>query len=961
MSERLPAGPNQRINRGRPITFKFDGKPVEAFEGDTVGSALHASGRKVISRSFKYHRPRGLLCCAGQCPNCLVEVDGWPGVRSCTEPVRAGMDVRHMNASPSLEFDAMRATDLIGSRLTPPGFYYKTFIRPRRLWPLYERVLRRAAGLGKLPKKQAEREWQTEYRRRHADVLVIGGGIAGMTAALRAAELGADVVIADDGPELGGSVLAGDLAGEAKVLAAKVEAAGVEILAPAAAIGWFDGLVPVWCGSTLHQIRAGAYVTATGSIEQPLMFEGNDLPGVMLCSGAERLASLYGVRPGKRALVATTTDRGLESALALHDAGVAVAGVADARPAGADGELAARLEREGIPLHSGTVVVRAFGRKQVKGAVVATLGEDGQPDSDTDRGIDCDLVAVSGGTVPSGSLLLQAGAKARWDEQAGAYVPGESPDGVFPAGAVAGHASPRDAEVSGLLAGTEAALSLGFGDEETRAGLAGVREQLGRGGGVRAEPPAAAHAGRGGHGKCFACLCEDVTTDDIDFSIDEGFDSLELLKRYTTVTMGPCQGRMCQLASIREMADHKNEPIEEVGLTTARPPWSSVPLGVMAGRPFEPAKRSAVHGRHRELGGDVLWAGDWRRPYDYGDPKAETMAVHDGAGLIDVSTLGKLIVRGPDAGRFLNLLYPNRFDNLKPGRIRYGVLGDDAGRISDDGTLCRLDDDSYYVTTTSSGADAVEAWFAWWLAEWGLDVHLTDVSQGLSAFNLAGPRSREILSGLTDLDCSNDGFAYLDGKRAHIAGIPCLLLRIGFVGELGYELHCPGSLAEDLWDALIEAGAPHGIRPFGLEPQRVLRLQKMHILVGQDTDAESNPLEAAMPWIVKLDKDEDFIGRWALENVQERGDENKLVGFTMTNGAVPIEGAAVVGDSNQPVGRVTSSRFSPKLEKTIGMAWVPAALAEDGTEITLADNGRRLTALVQTTPFYDPDQERLRG
>jgi sarcosine oxidase subunit alpha len=692
------------------------------------------------------------------------------------------------------------------------------------------------------------------------------------------------------------------------------------------------------------------------------MFEGNDLPGVMLCSGAERLAALYGVRPGKRAVVAITTDRGLESALALHAAGVAVAAVADARPAGADEELAARLERQGIPLLRGTVVVRAFGRKQVKGAVVAALDDGGQPDSGTDRGIDCDLVAVSGGSVPSGSLLLQAGAKAQWDQDAGAYVPGKTPPGVFPAGAVAGHASAADAEASGLVAGAEAAISVGFGENADHTGLAEAREALGRTSaeGVRAEPPAAAGAGRG-HGKCFACLCEDVTTDDIDFSIDEGFDSLELLKRYTTVTMGPCQGRMCQLASIRKMAEHNDQAIEQVGLTTARPPWSSVPMGVMAGRPFEPAKRSAVHGRHRELGGDVLWAGDWRRPYDYGDPRAETMAVHDGAGLIDVSTLGKLIVRGPEADRFLNLLYPNRFDNLKPGRIRYGVLGDDAGRIADDGTVCRLDELSYYVTTTSSGADAVEAWFAWWLAEWGLDVHLADVSQGLAAFNLAGPRSREILSGLTELDCSNDEFTYLDGKRAHVAGVPSLLLRIGFVGELGYELHCPGSLAEDLWDALLEAGEPHGITPFGLEPQRVLRLQKMHILVGQDTDAESNPLEAAMPWIVKLDKDEDFIGRWALEHVQERGDENKLVGFTMTNGAVPIEGAAVVGEGDQPVGRVTSSRFSPKLEKTIGMAWVPAALAEDGTEITLTDNGRRLTAQVQTTPFYDPDQERLRG
>ena len=472
--------------------------------------------------------------------------------------------------------------------------------------------------------------------------------------------------------------------------------------------------------------------------------------------------------------------------------------------------------------------------------------------------------------------------------------------------------------------------------------------------------PRPAGSARGRHEKCFACLCEDVTTDDISYSIEEGFDSLELLKRYTTVTMGPCQGRMCQLAAIRQTAADTGTDVADVGITTARPPWSTVPMGALAGRPFEPAKRSAVHGRHRELGGNVLWAGDWRRPYDYGDPKGETMAVHEGAGLIDVSTLGKLIVAGPDAGAFLNRLYPNRFDNLKPGRIRYGVLGDDAGRITDDGTICRLDDDSFYVTTTSSGADAVESWFAWWLAEWDLDVELTDVSQGLAAFNLAGPRSREILTELTDLDCSNDSFSYLDGKRAHVAGVPCLLLRIGFVGELGYELHCPGVLAEHLWDAILGAGEPHGIRPFGLEPQRVLRLQKLHILVGQDTDAESNPLEAAMPWIVKFDKEEDFIGRWALEAVSERGNENMLVGFTIADGVVPAEGAAVVADG-EPVGRVTSSRFSPLLQRTIGMAWVPAALAEDGGSITLADNGRRLSATVQTAPFYDPDQEKLRG
>jgi sarcosine oxidase subunit alpha len=958
---RLPPRPTERIDRERPVTFTFDGREVEGYEGDTIGSALHASGRQVLSRSFKYHRPRGLFCCAGQCPNCLVEVDGWPGVRACTEPVREGMEVVHMNARPSLGFDVMRATDIVGTKLTPPGFYYKTFIRPRRLWPLYEKVLRNAAGLGRLRRKQREREWRTEYRRRHADVLVIGGGGAGLAAALRAAELGADVVLVDDGPALGGSALATDANGSAAALASRVRETEIEVIAPAAALGYFDGIVPVWEGSTLHQIRARRYITATGSIEQPLMFEGNDLPGVMLCSGAERLATLYGTAPGQTAVIATTGDRGLESALALHEAGVEIAGVADARAEGADAELSAGLGRAGIELWPGRAVVRAAGSGKVTRAVIAHLDTDGAAIADSEIDVECDLVAVYGGTVPATSLLLQAGAKARWDADAGGYLPEGVPDGIDAAGSVAGHRSPRAAELSGSVAGAEAALALGLGTDEGRERVAAERAELETedARGVERVPEPAASS-RGLKGKCFACLCEDVTTKDISYAIDEGFDSLELLKRYTTVTMGPCQGRMCQLASIRQTAADTDLDVGDVGLTTARPPWSTVPMGALAGRPFEPAKRSAVHGRHRELGGNVMWAGDWRRPYDYGDPEAETMAVHQGAGLIDVSTLGKLLVSGPEAGVFLNRLYPNRFDNLKPGRIRYGVLGDDAGRITDDGTLCRLDDDTFYVTTTSSGADAVEAWFGWWLAEWNMDVTLTDVSQGVAAFNLAGPSSREILSGLTDLGCSNEEFAYLDGKRAQVAGVPCLMLRIGFVGELGYELHCPGALAEGLWDAILQAGAPHGIRPFGLEPQRVLRLQKLHILVGQDTDAESNPLEAAMPWIVKLDKEEDFIGRWALEAATERGNRNALVGFVIENGAVPSEGAAVV-TGDEPVGRVTSSRFSPLLGHTIGMAWVPASLAEDGSPITLADRGKRLEARVHTAPFYDPDQERLRG
>jgi sarcosine oxidase, subunit alpha len=956
---RLPPQPGERIERARPLSFLFDGRRVEALEGDTIASALYAAGQRTFSRSFKYHRRRGLLCCAGQCPNCLVQLGEAPGVRACVEPVREGMRVEHMNASPLLDFDVMRATDLVGGPFTPPGFYYKTFIRPRRLWPLYEKVLRGAAGLGRLGKEQLEREWRTEYRRRHADVLVAGGGAAGLAAATAAADLGADVVLAEEGPEPGGRLLAEGRHDYARTLSERARVAGVELLMGASALGAFDGLVPVWQGDTLHQVRAERHVYATGAIEQPLLFPGNDLPGVMLSGGARRLVSLYAVQPGIRAVVATVCDRGLDAALALLDAGVEVVCVADLRRDRATAPAQA-LIRRGVELLPGATVLEARGRGKVQGVV---LGAAGAGDGDgPERVVACDLLVVSGGSAPATSLLSQAGASTAYDAERGLFALAGMPAGVHAAGEVAGHGELEAAELSGAVAGAQAAHALGLGDADSRARTARDDERLRRPPAGPAEvavpPPVTSRR----EGRCFACLCEDVTAKDIHLSVQEGYDSIELSKRYTTTTMGPCQGRMCQLPAIRLMAEETGQGLEEIGTTTARPPWQAVPMGALAGRPFEPAKRSSIHGRHRDLGANVMWAGDWRRAYDYGDPGGEALAVHEAAGLIDVSTLGKLIVCGPDAGEFLDRLYPNRFSNLKPGRIRYGVITSDAGRIIDDGTICRLDDASFYVTTTSSGAGAVYEWFSWWLADWRLRVHLTDVTQGLAAVNLAGPRSREILARVSDVDCSSEAFGYLDGKQGEVAGAPCLILRIGFVGEVGYEIHVPAAHGQHVWDALLDAGAPHGLRPFGLEPQRLLRLQKMHILVGQDTDSESTPYGAAMPWIVKLDKEQDFIGKWALERAAEEPPETALVGFTLADGKVPTEGAAVLPETGDgQVGQVTSARHSPQLGQVIGMAWVPAALASDGAEVTISDDGRRLRARVVTKPFYDAEGEVLRS
>jgi sarcosine oxidase, subunit alpha len=864
---RLPVQPGERLNREREVTFSFCGKPIRAFEGDTLGSALFASGQRVFSRSFKYHRPRGLLCCSGSCPNCMMTVDGVPNVRICAEPVREGASVRQQNVWGSLEHDALAITDKMGGPFTPVGFYYRTMIRPRWAWPLYEKFLRNVAGLGKLDKHAGRKNrYDVEYRR--AEVLVVGGGRSGREAAAEHAAAGRHVVLVDEG---------------------FVEPLdGVDVVSPGRALGiWEGGLVPVDAGNVLYRYRAEHIVVATGTVEQPLVFPGNDLVGVMLPDGVRRLIGDWAIKPGEKAVVVTVDEAGREAAAALRGAGVTINGVYD-------------LRRERIR----EIVARG------RGGVLRSVELDG-------RKLDCDLLVMSGGRQPAYSLLSQAGASVEYDPDLGAFVPTDIPDGVEAVGSVTGE-------------------------------------------GISAAVPAATYNGAAKQGKCFVCICEDVTDKDVKRAISEGFDSIELAKRYTTVTMGPCQGRLCHVPSIRLYARENESDEATIGTTTSRPPWAPVTLGLLAGRPHEPAQRTSIHHRHKEIGAKMMWTGTWRRPHSYGDPEGEAQSVHASVGVIDVSTLGKMIVRGPDAAEFLERLYPNRFGDMKAMRIRYGVLNSDAGRIMDDGTIARLDEETYYVTTTSTGAGAVVEWFEWWNAVWGLDVEIVNVTGGLAAVNVAGPRAREVMQRLTDLDISNEGLSYLDAREGAIAGVPALVLRIGFVGELGYELHFPSPYGEHVWNKIMEAGEDFGIRPFGLEPQRILRLEKMHILVGQDTDSESNVLEANMSWIAKLDKD-DFVGKWSLEHVQERGLHDMLVGFEMENGHVPPEGGQVVLEGTRPIGRITSARWSPELRRTIGMAWVPVELAEEGKSFLVTVDGGFERATGRLRPFFDPDGERLRS
>jgi sarcosine oxidase subunit alpha len=863
---RLPPQPNEQIDRSKPITFSFEGTAVQAFSGDTIGSALFAAGRRVFSRSFKYHRRRGLLCCAGSCPNCMMKVDGVPNVRVCVEPVRAGAQVRAQNVLGSLERDLLAAVDHFGGRFTPVGFYYRTMIRPRSLWPVYERFLRNVAGLGRLDKHAGRsRRFDTEHRR--TEVLVIGGGRSGVEAARRASHDGRQVVLVDErrAPEID----------------------GVEVIAPATAIGIYEGgLVPVDAGDVLYRFRADRIVIATGTLQQPLVFPGNDLVGVYLPQAVQRLVDDWSLKPGKRAVIISADDHGLA--------------------------VAEQLRR------AGTEVVESIDLRSAPPRQIAASGRRGRVRSVTvdGRELQCDLLVMSGGRQPAYSLLSQAGARIEYDAPRGIFIPTDLPANVEAVGSVAGESAP-------------------------------------------AAIPAASFDGAEGSDRCFVCICEDVTEKDMKRALAEGFDSIELAKRYTTVTMGPCQGRLCHVPSIRLYARERETDEAAIGTTTARPPWSPVSLGLLAGRGHEPAKRTSIHHRHEEAGATMMWTGEWRRPHSYEHAANEALNVHRGLGVIDVSTLGKLLVQGPDAAPFLELLYPNRFGDMKIGRIRYGVLGTDAGRIMDDGTVARLDDDRYYVTTTSTGADTVIEWFEWWNAVWGLEVETINLTGALAAVNIAGPRARELLGRLADVDVSNEGISYLDAKEAFVAGVPCLVLRIGFVGELGYELHFSSPYGEYMWDTLLEYGEELGIRPFGLEPQRILRLEKMHILVGQDTDSESNVLEAGMPWIAKLDKD-DFVGKWALEHVRDRGHREQLVGFEMTDDVIPVEGGQIVL-RGRPGGRVTSARLSAHLGRAIGMAWVRPELAREDTEIDIKVNGGVARARIRLKPFFDPDGERLRS
>ncbi len=978
---RVPASGGQRVDFDKTFTFTFDGKSVAAHPGDTIGSALARAGVRVLSRSFKYHRPRGLLCCAGHCPNCLVQVGDEPNVRACTRAVEPDMDVSAQNAWPSLQRDVMSLTAL-GDRFLPVGFYYKAFIRPRALWPAYEWALRHVAGLGRVNPDTAPETYDKQYL--HADVAVIGAGPAGLSAAVTAAEAGARVLLFDENPYLGGHTTYAET-GDWRLETGNTESpisnlqslvsnlSNLQLFPNTTVLGYYQhNWLSAVSGNRLYKIRARSMVVATGAYEQPLVFANNDLPGVMLGSGVQRLLHLYGVLPGSQAVVVTANDEGWQVANDLLQAGAIVSAVVDRRRRGPSAEVDAMkeaLQSAGVRMFMGSTVVAAHGSGVVQEAVVTTLDAQGRPSGGAQTRLPCDLIAVSVGWAPANGLLYEAGATIVYDEGRGEFAPQSLPPGVFAAGRVVGSATLQQQVEQGRDVGRAAAAYVLDGDVKGQTTAGSSRQETAATSPANGSPDTQtiAPAENGKSGKRFVCFCEDVTEKDVYTSIGEGYSSIELLKRYSTISMGPCQGKMCSVNTIHLCAQANGWSVGQTGTTTARPPATPVKLGVLAGQQMEPERVTPVHDWHRQHGAKMMVAGLWLRPEHYGDPTAEVEAVRRRVGLIDVSTLGKLRLTGSGVPRLLERLYVNRWQKLAPGRVRYGLMCNDEGIVLDDGVTACLAPEEYYMTTTSSGAGAVYEWIQWWAQSgWGDGVHVTPLTDDYAAFNLAGPCSRDVLLRLVDGDVSNEAFPYMHVRQMAVAGVPCRLLRIGFTGELSYEIHCPAAYGHDLWQAIMEAGETFDISPFGVEAQRVLRLEKAHIIVGQDTDALSDPYAAGMAWAVKLDKP-DFLGRRSLARVSEEGVASRLTGFKMEEPhQVPLEGLQIVQrdehDALQIIGHVTSSRFSPTLQHAIGLCWLPASMVEDGQPFTIRlEDGQLARARVHVGAFYDAEGERLRG
>ncbi len=990
-----------RIDRTQRLTFTFDGRRYQGFAGDTLASALLANGVHLMGRSFKYHRPRGVLGAGAEEPNALVTVNRdiarhTPNLRATQVELYDGLVAESQHRWPSLTFDVGAINNLL-SPFLPAGFYNKTFMWPRSAWhKVWEPPIRAAAGLGVAPTLPDPDRYAQQFA--HCDVLVVGAGPAGLAAALAAATAGARVILCDEQAEMGGSLLSErDATIDGQPAAAWADATlarlaamkRVRLLPRTTAFGYFPhnniGLSeritehlaqpsPSAPRERMWQVRAHEVVIATGAIERPLLFPGNDLPGVMLASAARTYLNRYGVRVGTRAVIAAGSDSAFAAAVDLAAAGIQIAAIADVRaPNAVDGPGLAAARAAGLPIRSSATVLAATGKLRIAAVKLGSVASNGNV-SPTET-LACDVLLMSGGFTPSVHLHSQSRGKLAFNEELGAFVPAATAERSRSVGSCRGinglAASLEDGAVAGAAAATatgHAATAPRFVASALDAGIDGVPGALPQL--AAAIPPA----------KAFVDFQNDVTTRDLALARREGFESIEHIKRYTTTGMATDQGKTSGLNALGFVAAESDRRIGEVGLTTYRMPYTPVTFGAFAGfargDQFDPVRKTPSHDWTVARGGVFEDVGMWKRtrffPLGREDMHAavdrECLGVRNSVGMFDASTLGKIEVVGKDAAEFLNRFYVNNWSSLAPGRSRYGILLRDDGFVYDDGVIGRLAADRFHVTTTTGGAARVFGMMEDYIqTEWtDLSVWITSTTEQWSVVAVQGPRARDVLTKLvTGIDLSPTALPHMAIAHGEICGIPLMLFRVSFSGELGFEVNVPADYGTLVWEAIHDAGQEFGITPYGTEAMHVLRAEKGYIIVGQDTDGTMTPDDAAVAWAIGKTKP-DFIGKRGLERpALKAAGRKQLVGLQTVDPKVVLEeGAQVVVTANQPVpyvmiGYVTSSYHSAALGRSIALAAVADGRARMGEILYVAMPGGDIPVKIVSPVFYDPQGARI--
>lgn len=987
---RLPPSSTERIDRSRPLGFRWCGRALEGFEGDTVASALWGAGVRTFGRSFEYHRPRGLYDLEGEGSSQLVSIDGVPNQSAGTTPLREGMEVGAQNVRGDPRFDAFGFLDRL-DRFMPAGFYYRLFHRPAWATRFFQERMRALAGLGVLGLDAPDGAEGGERAERylHADVAVVGGGPAGLSAALEAGRLGLRVCLFERRPWLGGHLdwrvrHGRPLGGEVSALAGQLERMdSMRVFRHAPVTGiWGENLLtgfqlagpdaPFYGGrgESHWECRARAIVVATGSIERPLVFEHNDRPGVMQVDTAIRLARTYGVRPGAAAAFSVGDDLGLEAAVDLATLGVDVRVVADARRNGHDPELVDALSAAGIDFRPGWAAVRVRGRGRVRGVEVAARAGSGAA-GDSLR-VACDLLVASAGRQPDIGVLSCAGARFRHGERTRTFELERLPPDVFAAGGVLRLTDLDALTCSGRIAGLEAAAACGANvagplDRE-RARLADL-PGASRGASIVRGPSAGRRLTPGR--KAFLDFDEDGTWKNAAQCAAYGFDVPELAKRFGNFGLGPGQYRVPGQNLAMAMAEIAGQPVGSFAATTVRPPVIPPSLATLAGPNHDIHKRTPLHDDQAVRGAVFRRAGPWQRARYFSEDRQcleEIRNVRGNVGLLDSSPLGKFRIWGPDALRALQRVYISDMTRARTGRCTYSAMCNDTGNIIDDGVVVRTGEDEFYFTTSSNRAGATVEWLRFHTRYDGWDYNLVNLTDALASINVAGPNARRVLGKITAADLSDEAFPYLGCREIEVGeGVAARCLRLGFVGELSYELHVRASYARYVWDLLWEAGSEYGIRPFGLEAQNCLRAEKGHVIIGTESEQRVTLLDIGMGWLWdREDTASGKVGAAALRYCEGQSGRLKLVGlrFEAGSGARGPKDGAIVIDGDRIAGFLCTARFSETLGWRYGLALVEDRLAERGRQLELYEARERRAARWRATVvpphFYDPKGTRLR-